>query len=77
MQRLTDLMGITEEILVQQESSDELTEEKIVRLIDGPEAPEGVVVGVLAEAKGSSCRRTPYLCAVRAKNGSMCSCRES
>lgn len=48
-------MGIPNEILVQQETSDELTEEKIVRLIDGPEAPEGVVVRVLAEAKRSLC----------------------
>lgn len=51
----TNLMRIAYQVLVQQEAGHKLTEEIIVRLIDRPEAPEGVVVRVLTEAKWSSC----------------------
>lgn len=41
----THLVGVTVEVKVLQEAGGELTEQRVVRLIDGSQAPVGVVVG--------------------------------
>lgn len=41
----TNLVGVTIEVKVLQEASGELAEQCIVGLVDGPQAPVGIVVG--------------------------------
>lgn len=50
------LMRVSPQVLEHEESGHKLTEQEVVRGVQRPEAPEGVVVGVLAEAKRSFCR---------------------
>lgn len=41
----THLVGVTVEVKVLQEAGGELTEQRVVSLIDGSQAPVGVIVG--------------------------------
>lgn len=45
------LVGVAVEVKILQEAGGELAEERVVRLIDGPQAPVGVVVGAGARAE--------------------------
>lgn len=44
-QMITHLVGVTVEVKVLQEASGELAEQRVVCLVDGSQAPVGVVVG--------------------------------
>lgn len=45
------LVRVAVEVKILQEAGGELAEQRVVRLIDGPQAPVGVVVGARARAE--------------------------
>ena len=51
----TNLVRVARHVVHQQEAGHEATEDKVVRRIHGPKAPEGVVRRVLAEAERLPC----------------------
>ena len=53
---MSHLVGVIVEVKVLQEAGGELTEQCVVSLIDGSQAPVGVVVGAGARAEPTHCR---------------------
>lgn len=51
----THLVGVAVEVKVLQEAGGELAEQRVVRLVDGSQAPVGVVVGAGARAESTHC----------------------
>lgn len=49
----THLVGVTVEVKVLQEASGKLTEQRVVSLVDGSQAPVGVVVGAGARTEST------------------------
>ncbi len=52
-QTFAHLVGVTVEVKVLQEASGELAEQRVVGLVDGSQAPVGVVVGAGAGAEST------------------------
>lgn len=52
-QMFTHLVGVTVEVKVLQEASGKLTEQRVVSLVDGSQAPVGVVVGAGARTEST------------------------
>jgi len=44
-EHMTDLVWVSVEVKILQEAGSKFTKQEVVRVIDGPEAPIGVVVG--------------------------------
>lgn len=61
---LAHLVGVAVEIEVLQEAGEEFAEERVVGLVDGPQAPVGVVVGAGARAERTHCKTNDTAAAV-------------
>lgn len=60
--RLAYLVRVAVEVKILQEAGGEFTEERVVRVVDGSQAPVGVVVGAGARAEWTHCTRTEMEC---------------